>query len=72
MLLIFAVTLRNDARMSSSLRIRLLGMGAVFVKTTKESRSRLAERKTEDLEMKVEKGWEALRSIISFFSESES
>ena len=51
MLLMLAATLRNDARMSFLLRLRL-GMAAVSVKTTKDSRSRLLERKTEDLEEK--------------------
>ena len=47
-----AATLRNDARMSFLLRLRL-GVGAVSVKTTKDSnRSRLVERKTEDLDKK--------------------
>ena len=51
MLLMLAATLRKDARMSFLLRLTL-GMAAVSVKTTKDSRSRLLERKTEDLEEK--------------------
>ena len=46
-----AATLRNDARMSFLLRLRL-GMAAVSVRTTKDSRSRLLERKFEDLDKK--------------------
>ena len=65
-----AATLRNDARMSFLLRLRL-GMVAVSVKTTKDSRSRLLERKFEHLEEKNKDrgGGERVRSIFSFFSE---
>ena len=74
-----AATLRNDARMSFLLMLRL-GVGAVSVETTKDkSRSRLVERNTEefgkkedlDLDKKKKKdgGGEALRSILSFLSE---
>ena len=52
MLLMLAATLRNDARMSFLLRLLLLEMGAVSVKTTKDSMSRLLEREKGDLDKK--------------------
>ena len=54
MLLMLAATLRKDARMSFLLRLLLLAMGAVSVKTTKESMSRLLERKDGDNKKKYE------------------
>ena len=81
MLLMLAATLRNDARMSFLLMLRL-GEGAESVETTKDkSRSRLVERNTEDFEKKKKEdldldkkkkkdcGGEALLSILSFLSE---
>ena len=68
MLLMFAATLRNDARISFLLRLLLLEMGAVSVKTIKDSMSRLLERENGDNKKDDERG-EALRSILSFFSE---